>query len=134
MGAMVSIAQFKTALPLRLINCMVAQPSGFAIFFEEPDAAKRQEAVWKDIDRAFSRPVTIGEDVADYAPTRIMAEAFREHGFDGIAYRSSLGPGHNVALFELDAAQILNCALVEITSVKLEYQQAAGRYFLNPIF
>jgi len=79
-------------------------------------------AVWLDIDRAFSRPVVVGDDVADYAPTQILAEVFRQHGFDGVACRSSLGPGHNIALFDPDTAAILNCSLVSIRNVIFEHE------------
>jgi hypothetical protein len=41
-------------------------------------------AVWKDIDRALAQPVTDDHDTADYVPTQVLAEAFREHGFDGV--------------------------------------------------
>ena len=88
------------------------------VYFEEPDAPERERAVWRDIDRAFSRPVAVADDVAGYAPTQIMAEVFRQRGFDGVAYRSSLGPPHNIALFDLDAADICNCSLGEIHGLK----------------
>jgi hypothetical protein len=101
------------------------------VYFNEPDAPERERAVWRDIDRAFSRPAAVGDDVASYVPTQIMTEIFREDGFDGVAYGSSLGPGHNIALFDLDAADVLNCSLVEIGGLKLQYSQAANPYFVE---
>jgi hypothetical protein len=62
--------------------------------------------------------------VADYAPTQVLAEVFREHGFAGVGYRSSLGQGHNLVLFELDAAEIVKCSLREILDLKLECGRA----------
>jgi RES domain-containing protein len=130
-GALVSVAQLRTTRELRLLNCTHDDVGGIPIFFNEPDAPKRERAVWRDIDCAFARPVTAAENEASYAPTQILAEVFREHRFDGVAYRSSLGPGHNIALFELDAADIINCSLVEIKGVELEYRQAADPYIVE---
>jgi RES domain-containing protein len=128
-GALVSVAQLETSPVLRVMNCTTDEHRTM-IYFVEPDAKERERAVWQDIDKAFSRPVEISDDVASYAPTQIMAEFFRQNGFDGVAYRSSLGPGHNIALFDLDAADVINCSLVEIAGLKLEYGQAANPYFV----
>jgi RES domain-containing protein len=129
-GVRVSVAQLETTRELRLINC-TTDDQRMMIYEKEPDATERERAVWRDIDRAFSRPAAAGDDVASYVPTQIMAEVFRDDGFDGVAYRSSLGPGHNIALFDLDAANVLNCSLVEIRGLKLEYDRSLMRYFVD---
>jgi hypothetical protein len=54
---------------------------------------------------------------AEYAPTQIIAEHFKNSGYDGILFRSSLGLGLNVALFNLDAASIVNVRLVPVLGV-----------------
>ncbi len=131
---LVSVAQLKTTRELRLINCMT-DDYRITIYPEEPDIPERRRAVWGDIDRAFSRPVALVDDLASYAPTQIMAEVFREHGFDGVAYRSSLGPPHNIALFDLDAADICNCSLGKIHGLNMDYrrQEATTQFFENAI-
>jgi hypothetical protein len=43
--------------------------------------------------------------------------------------RRSLGDGHNVGVFDLQAAQPVNCFLFEATSVNFEFRQAANPYF-----
>jgi len=110
-GSYVSVGQFKTLRPLIIFDCSVEHNSRFSLYFEEPDVEERERAVWSDIDRAFSEPVTISDSCADYAPTQILSETFKREGYDGIAYKSKLGPGFNVALFDLQAADIINCFL-----------------------
>lgn len=61
----------------------------------------------------------------------MLAEFFKEKSLDGIAYRSSLGPGHNLVLFDVDAADVVNCGLVEIDSIKLGFSEADNRYFMT---
>lgn len=122
-GAYVSVAQLETARELRIINCTTEHPRT-RIYFAEPDAPTRELEVWKDIDEAFAWPVTAEDDRAEYAHTQLLAEVFKESGLDGVAYRSSLGEGHNIALFDLNSANIVNRSLREITSVKYGHKQA----------
>ena len=129
-GSLVSLAQFRLNRTARIVNC-VSERSSTLYFSVEPDPEVREQVVWQDIDRAFSRPVTPSDDKADYAPTQVLAEFFREKSLDGIAYRSSLGPGHNLVLFDVDAADVVSCGLVEIDSIKLGFSEADNRYFMT---
>jgi RES domain-containing protein len=126
-GTLVSVAQLRTVRTLRVINFTTDEHRA-VLYVTEPDADERKRAVWQDIDGAFSRPVSASDDVASYAPTQIMAEFFKQNGFDGVVYGSSLGPGHNIAMFDLGAADVVNCALVEIAGLKLEYSESGNSY------
>ena len=130
-GSLISVGQFKTLRDLRLVNCTSDQKGSRVYLGGEPSPEKCEEAVWVDIDRAFARPVTPVGDLADYVPTQILAELFKANGFDGVAYRSSLGAGHNVVLFGLDDAEIVNCFLWEAKSVTFEFAEAANPYYLK---
>jgi hypothetical protein len=132
-GARVSVAQLRTARELHVLNC-TTDDHKTRIYFQEPPPPERQRAVWQEIDRAFAEPVSRNDDVATYAPTQILAERFHQQGFDGVAYRSALGLGHNLALFDLASAEVINCALVRIDRVGLEYREAANRYFVSKYY
>ncbi len=95
---------------------------------EQVDADTKRRAVWTEIDSAFSRPVTRSEDIIDYVPTQILAEAFRGHGYDGIVYSSNFGDHeYNVALFDIGAAEIINCGPYKIKSIEVTFEEAAIR-------
>jgi hypothetical protein len=130
-GSYVSIGQFALKRDVRVLNC-VTDDHRIMIYSREPEPEERERAVWQDIDRAFSQPVTSGDDTADYAPTQIIAEFLRANGLDGIAYGSSLGPGHNVALFDMEVAALVNCGLIEIRGVKLDSSIAGNPYSVPP--
>ncbi len=120
----ISVWQFKMVKELQLIDCSVHAPKkgGYRIFFKEPDDKQKEKAVWADIDRAFSRPVTPSDRSSDYVPTQIIAELFKNNGFDGILYKSSLADGLNLALFDIDAATTGDCALVcRVEEIKFSY-------------
>lgn len=117
-GAHVSLATLRTKQPLRILNCSSANP-GYPFWLDEPASAEREEANWQLIAQAFSQPVTRNDLLADYAPTQILAETFRQAGFDGIAYHSALGPGHSLAIFDLNSADVVRCQLFRVKSVSI---------------
>jgi hypothetical protein len=126
----VSGAQFETVNDLQIMDCSV-RAEGLSFYLEEPDEAEREKAVWNYIDRAFAEPTQPSEDVADYVPTQVLAELFRSQGCDGVAYKSSLGKGYNVALFDLNSAELINCALYQVRGVTFDYGQCDNRYFVR---
>jgi RES domain len=68
-----------------------------------------EKAVWSDINDAFSKPVERSDDSLEYIPTQILSELFKSNGIDGVGYKSSYGEaGFNIALFDLDAANVVD--------------------------
>ena len=115
-GSEVSIAQFEIVRNIRAVNLSLGHgqvPFGHLTFdqlegIEPLNAATKEKAVWIDIDNTFSQPVTLSDDEADYVPTQILAELFKNAGYDAIIYRSQVGKeGYNYALFDLDDANAI---------------------------
>jgi len=129
-GSFISVSQFKILRDLTLIDCSVHEHVPF-YFFEEPDAELREKKVWSDIDQAFSKPVTPNDRKADYVPTQVLAEMFKTNGSDGIIYKSSLGKGANIALFDIQCADLINCFLYEVNEVSFKFSEAGNPYFVK---
>jgi RES domain-containing protein len=129
-GSYVSIATFNLMRDARVVNCTTGDHKIIA-YLREPEPQEREQAVWRDIDRAFSEPVTSDDDSAAYSPTQVVAEFFRDNDIDGIAYGSSLGPGHNVVLFDPGAAALENCGLVKVRTVTLDLSPEGNSYFVT---
>jgi hypothetical protein len=123
-GSMISVGQFKTARELRIVNCTTDSNGQRLYLCGEPSPAEREESVWADIDRGFAKPVDPSDNLADYAPTQVLAELFKASGFDGIAYRSALGPGHNIALFDPDTADLVDCFLFRVKNLNFDFEEA----------
>jgi len=135
-GSEISVAQFIIIKELTVIDCSVNHPANPLFFdlengFYEPSEEEKEKAVWAHIDKAFSEPVTQSENQAHYAPTQIVAELFKKNGFDGVAYKSLLAEGYNIALFDPKVAEMLNCFLYEANKVTFEFHEAASPYFLK---
>lgn len=131
-GLLVSCAVFETTRELRLVDLSVTDGDGFTFYFEQPDATKKEEAVWADIDAAFSEPVTSQDDTADYGPTQVISEWFRTNGFDGVAYKSAFGKdGYNVALFNLEDARLKSCTLHAVRAAHFQFDQIDNPYWVE---
>ena len=124
-GSLISVGLFKTCRDLRIVNCMTDDKTHIYLD-HEPPAGDRERSVWTAIDMAFATPLTRSDEVADYVPTQILAELFKTHGFDGVAYRSSLGPGHNIALFDLEAAELIDRSVFRVKDVRYEFESAGS--------
>ena len=132
-GSYISLAQFKLLRDVTIINCS-SDDKGTTIYLKEPGPKERRIAVWREIDKAFSITVTQNESTADYVPTQIIAEFFKNNGFDGVAYRSSLDKGHNIVLFDLNVADLINCTLHETREISFKFNQSSNTYFISKYY
>ena len=83
-----------------------------------------EEIVWGEINNALSEPVERSDDPINYIPTQILSELFKVNGADGIAYKSSVRKGgHNLALFDPEAADIRSCGLHRIKEITYGFEQ-----------
>lgn len=130
-GSEVSVGQFVPTRELRLVNCTEHEEAKLFLPLSAAPPDSWDTRVWCAIDYAFSRPLTPSDDEADYAPTQVLAELLMSGGFDGIAYASSLGDGHNVALFDLDAAVLTGCGLYRVKAMGLRFEESASPYVIE---
>ncbi|MFZ2634295.1 MAG: RES family NAD+ phosphorylase [Desulfosalsimonadaceae bacterium] len=128
-GSIISLAQFKIKREIILVN--FTQDDGCRkIYLQEPDLKEKEKAIWTAIDCAFSKPINRNGDLAEYAPTQIIAELLKKNGFDGIGYRSVFGGGVNIVLFDLECAELRNCTLYVAKDIDFNFQQDSNPYFI----
>ncbi len=141
LDSLISLAILETTKDLSLVDFTIDPPRLILPFDLEqlPDGKKKltrhipspdkwESIIWGDINRAFSEPVTKSDDTADYAPTQVIAEAFRCAGYDGIVYSSKLGSGKTVALFDCTAARLVSCRLYRVESVMPKFTPHGNPY------
>ena len=137
-GTELSVAQFKIVRDLKALDLS----QGHGEFWighltlkqiddsEKIDAKATEKAVWIEIDNAFSRPVRHSDDVANYAPTQILAELFQDAGYDAIVYRSQFGEmGFNIALFNVEDAEPITGVPCRVTSINIEFDEMGNRWY-----
>lgn len=131
-GSIVTLALFKTTRELNLVDCSIhGNTKTPCLLGEEPSPEIREEYVWKHIDNAFSRPLTQGDDSAEYIPTQIIAEIFKNKGMDGLFYKSNLGTGLNIVLFDLKSAEFVRSCLFETKSIKFNFEECAPTIIIH---
>jgi RES domain-containing protein len=104
-GSVLTISQLVLLKEVTLVDC--TQAAEFNL--DEPMTQERLESNnWHVLNEAFSLPVFQAEDVADYAPTQYIAEAFSAAKYDGIMYESKVGNGKNIAIFDPANAEVVS--------------------------
>jgi hypothetical protein len=129
-GAMVSVSRLEANRDLRLVSFLEGTDKQLSldVFFEEPTPEEREGIVWQEIGRAFSRPVSPDPGIAEYAPTQVIAERLKNESYDGIVYKSHLGPGINFALFDIDSITVQDGRLHAIKGVSYDVGEAENWY------
>jgi hypothetical protein len=124
-NADVSCANFEISHNLKIVDCSVHADKNI-LGWNAKTPEEIQEAVWADIDRAFSRPVSRDEDALDYIPTQILAELFKSLGYDGVGYKSALCEGgYNLALFDLNSAIFKSSQLFTVCGISFRFSEAS---------
>ena len=135
LGSCVTVAQFETIKDLEVIDCSrgVINPMDRSVAdldklwkLDKPTEEEALETIWRWIDLAFSKPVDRKDDIADYAPTQIIAELFKTNGFDGIKYKSLFDNGVNLALYDINSAKQVDGdrgKVFEVTKVVIDSKQ-----------
>ncbi|MCI5218985.1 MAG: RES domain-containing protein [Candidatus Electrothrix sp. LOE2] len=122
LDAIISVGHFKIKKDLKILDFSVEHgKNNLNLYFCEPSDEEKVKAVWLDIDNAFSKPTKNSDLKSDYAPTQIISEFIKSKGYDGIAYKSSLADGHNVALFDLGSAEIESCSIYQVSKVNFDF-------------
>lgn len=135
-GDEISVAQFQLNRQLKALDLSRGHGRSAILEFltEDPlSLEEREEAVWLDIDNAFSEPVTKSDDTAaDYVPTQILAEVFANAGYEAIIYKSQFGEkGFNIVLFNPDDASVINCAPYTVTGFHVSFKQSGNFWFTS---
>ena len=118
-GAAVTVSQMQPTRNLRVVDCHSRH--GESAFFGISGRDPMAEA-WVALNRAFARPLYDLARTDLYAPTQIVSEWFRRAGFDGVAFKSSLGPGKNVAVFDPTTAKPITGQVVDVRSITVHYE------------
>lgn len=109
-GDTVTVVKIKLPSSFRLLD--IRNPKNTVSPFEYSDNAL--ETLYKDLDllerfgEELSRPVLPREANIEYVPSQYLTEFIKRSGFQGLLYKSSVGMGYNVVIFEEFELNIVN--------------------------
>jgi hypothetical protein len=72
------------------------------------------------ISYELSKPINPNTLEIEYLPTQFLSEFIKNHNYDGIKYRSSLGDGNNLVLFTQDQVELHSTWLSEVLSISFQ--------------
>jgi len=98
-GQYATIATFNPKYTLKIIN--LNRPSVTTPFGLEEDTEEIIEysQILFKIGEELSKPVKPGKEELEYIPLQYVCEFIKKQGYDGMTYKSSKGPGFNIAIF-----------------------------------
>ena len=116
---LVSLATFRARRNLRIINLGNDFKIGEYIVGSEETAEEKYftSQLITQLMFLFTEPVS---DQEGYHVSQVIADYIRKAGFDGVEYRSFVGDGNNIALFNTDDSYIdfVNSELILVSSQK----------------
>jgi hypothetical protein len=121
LGSIISLATFETTKELSTIDCFTDNIENSNNLDVNPNS--KEQKVWSDINYAFSKPILLEEQDTDYVSTQIISEFFRRHGYDGIFYKSMLGDGLNIVLFNMDFINIVSRELYTLDKINFLFKK-----------
>jgi hypothetical protein len=129
-GSEISLGRFLTMKELSLVDCTIQPQTNTP----SNDIKKEplDEFIWAEIERAYSEPITVSDYTPEYVPTQIIAELFKNNDFDGVKYKSSLGEGYNIVLFDPNAAEMTHCFLYKVRELKFTFEKVEGAWYATP--
>ena len=135
-GSQVSVSQFRTTRELKGLNLTEEFGKHWMPAFSATeerclpvDAEGKEKSVWTDIDNAFSRPVSRTDESIEYVPTQILAELYRDEGYEAIAYRSLLGErGYNVVIFDPADADPVDGRPYEVKKIEVAAEEVGNAW------
>ncbi len=71
----------------------------------------------------LSKPIDKNKPPLEYLPTQYLCEFIKHQRFEGVLYKSFLGNGHNIVLFDESKINCTGTKLYRVTSVKTESEE-----------
>jgi RES domain-containing protein len=113
-GQSIGIACIRLRRPQRVLN-LVRLPYIKSPFFEESLRWKMEALELLDsFGEELKKPVTEDDTEEQYEISQEACDAIREADFDGVAYPSGLGPGHNVFFFDPGVGRVTRRRVVRM--------------------
>jgi RES domain-containing protein len=127
-GSVLTVSELVLLKQTTVVDCSL--PASFELL-DKPTQEQLESNNWHVINNAFSEPVSRTDDVADYAPTQFLAEAFRTVGYDGIIYTSQMGSGKNIALFDVNVAEVASRQLRVVKKISCSFRQLGAPAYVE---
>ena len=130
LNKMITVGEFKLSRDVTVVDASQDKHGRYIVSHNIKEPSEKWEPfVWRDINRSFSIPVSVGEEHRHYVPTQYLSECFKNVGYDGVVYKSSLTKeGHNIVLFDPQNARLKAAGLFDIRSITYAFDGPSNVY------
>ena len=121
-GALVTVAKIKLPDNLKFLD--IRSPKNTISPFSFSDNVL--EALYKDLDllerfgEELSKPVLPQEADMEYLSSQYLCEMIKHYGFTGLLYKSSVGEGFNIVIFDNVELDFLELEMYEIRNIIID--------------
>ena len=118
----VTIGKHRLKNAVRLIDLRNISPFQFQ---EDEDYQEllKHTLFLRKLGEDLTHPINPKDAVLDYLPTQFLCEFIKSTGWDGVLYKSYLGDGFNIALFQPDITKCTQTHCYQIGKHKYEYNR-----------
>jgi hypothetical protein len=127
-GEVASVAEFSILRSLKIADLRHPKNtiSPFILDDEDEIALLRGDVRFLEkLGEELTRPVIPRSAAFDYIPSQYLCEFAKSCGFDGVMYRSSVGDGVNVALFEPAHARVIEITRNAVLRAAIDFARLA---------
>ena len=122
-GVFASVAEYCVSKDLKIIDLRYPRKtvSPFSFGDEREIALLRGDiSLLEQLGDELTRPVLLQVAAIDYIPCQYICEFIKKCGYNGVIYKSSVGDGINLAVFEPNIASPLNVERYKVSRVSVE--------------
>lgn len=119
--ANITVATIQVILPLTLADFTKSPFRSIFDVTHDLEELLNRKNLLKIISSELSKPVSPESANIDYIPTQYVAELIKECGYEGFIFKSSLGPGNNVVLFNENNIKIIETNLYNVIKVDYDF-------------
>jgi hypothetical protein len=126
-GEIACVADFRTPISLKLVDLRSPRKMVSPFFFGDEAEIGQMRSELPFLERLgeeLTRPVVPQAAAIDYTPSQYLCEFIKKCGYEGVIYRSSVGDGMNLALFNPALAESGNVSQHRVTRVSVEVEPA----------
>lgn len=127
-GHTVCVAKFELQGELKIIDLRHPRLTISPFYVEDEAELARLRAdigLLEKLGHELTRPVLQSAAAFDYIPSQFLCEFVKSKGWDGVMYRSSVGDGINIALFDTQRAEAVSLALSMVVGVSFIVEDVA---------
>ncbi|RZI52304.1 RES domain-containing protein [Aeribacillus pallidus] len=117
-GFKVTIASIQVNKDLKLVDLSNKKFSPFML--ENYEEILLLDTLINNFAKELSRPIDPSNSEIDYLPTQYLTELIKMKGYDGIYFKSAMGPKYNIVIFDSKNVNVLDTETVGI--IDIEYR------------